>query len=206
MAAATFPLAEAGEPEALIEAADGITDVVEFRNDGVLNFAQPHDESHHDERGDDHEFGRDDETIFIVPEKEKSRPCFVPMGREFDVSLRTMPTRNDDQIAVSSRPRESEFTWGNGRSCTASEICRAQSSRQSSHAAETADECGSCASEKLTGRDRPSAQQNTRMLNRFNIRVFKCGQTMSACGEPAGVLGSANEGRSDRVSVRPVVG
>ena len=59
---------ETAEAVGLIQFADRISDVIEFGNDSVLNFAQTDDQPDNEQRGDENEFSADDEASFIAQE------------------------------------------------------------------------------------------------------------------------------------------
>jgi hypothetical protein len=65
---AKVTLVETAEAVGLIQFADRISDVIEFGNDSVLNFAQTDDQPDNEQRGDENEFSADDEASFIAQE------------------------------------------------------------------------------------------------------------------------------------------
>ena len=55
--------------EGLVKRTEGVGDVVEFGVDGDGHFAQSDDQAEDRNGGDQDEFGRNDETSFVIPER-----------------------------------------------------------------------------------------------------------------------------------------
>ena len=72
-AAASFLRRETAIRVGLIDAANRVGHVVEFLNDGVLDFAESDDHADHQNRGNKHEFGGDDKAGFFM---EEAGECF----------------------------------------------------------------------------------------------------------------------------------
>lgn len=71
----------AGEPavtHCLVHAADSRSDIFEFFVDTVGDFRQTDDEAEDDDRRDQHQFGRDDETGFVLPQAIESVHVSTP--------------------------------------------------------------------------------------------------------------------------------
>ncbi len=64
--AIVFSFGEAGVAIALVQAADGFADVIEFGVHSVSDFAQANNEADDKDRSDHDKFSRDDETSFVV--------------------------------------------------------------------------------------------------------------------------------------------
>jgi len=75
-AAALLADGEAGEAEALVDAAEGIADVIELGNDGVLNFRESNDESDHDNGRNEDKLSGDDKSRFVL--KKRLEHCSTP--------------------------------------------------------------------------------------------------------------------------------
>ena len=65
---AAVTLVEAAVAVALVEFTDRIGDIVQFRDDRVLHFAETDNQADHQQRGDENEFRADEEARFIRQE------------------------------------------------------------------------------------------------------------------------------------------
>ena len=63
-----FVTLRTGHRVTLAQLAEGTADIFQFVVDVVRDFRQPNDHRQHANRGDQHQFGRDDETVVVIPQ------------------------------------------------------------------------------------------------------------------------------------------
>mgnify|MGYP000909106287 CR=1 FL=1 len=82
-ASTVVTLGESAEAVALIEFANGVSNVIKFGNDSVLDFAQTNYQADHENRGDQNQFSGNDETGFVI--EQLLQHVFFPCARLYGI-------------------------------------------------------------------------------------------------------------------------